>query len=1038
MDDVWFAAGLTRDDLDLCLKALALQSGQRAPLIAVASRGEAGPRLVLASRALFGLFGVADGEALSARLLAGRDPGARRLAALQGTLPLEGAPRLERLRFQIGPGSEIITFLCRRVRVDNGSLFVAAALGVRAGLVPEPSAAVPLQPASAEAPKAVAPVPSPEGADSADAADAGDTPLPAGPLDVPAIHAALRQRWPSRRVMRFLWQTDADGICTQVSPPLAEIVGPGNADLVGLDLIELASNLDLTGRLEDALRSRETWSGIDVAWPIDGASAAVAVGLGAIPSFDPDRSFAGYRGYGVVKLDALTAREPLRLAPDVSAAESGKVIAFPTKALSTEDQRAFAALASELRNQAGLNKAAEIRTEKAEAEAEAESCGRVDARRPSRDDDRAGRRFGRIVPHEAEHDDISGSLPAVTDSAQESEAPPPAADRLALPHPDDGRRAEIARNGLALLDKLAIGLLVSRDNVPIFANRHLLDLTGFADEDALHAAGGMAHLFGSTPGNASGAEAVAMRTRAGATVPATARLQRIDWDGLPATLLTLQGEARSGAAGREDDERRELRAILETATDGVAVMDDECQVLSLNRAGEALFGRDRGEVIGKPFLDLFAAHDRDLARDYLEGVKSDATRSLLNDGREFLVTAAQGGPIPVFMTLGRLGPSRDASVPAKPARYCALFRDLTHWKKVEGELGEARRTAERANALKSDFLAKVSHEVRTPLNAIIGFAEVMMEERFGPLGSERYKDYLRDIHGSGTHVMSLVNDLLDLSKIEAGRMELAPRTIDVNRIVSECVALMQPQASRERVIMRLSLAPNLPNITADERSLRQIALNLLSNAVKFNEPGGQVIVASQLTESGHVVLRIRDTGPGMSESDIAAALEPFRQLSRPSTSGVGGTGLGLPLTKALGGGQRGFPYHPQQGRPGHVRRGRLPAGSRARHRLSSRERKGAVRPLPKTRRIAAWSRRSRTRKPSPRRARQTIWTKVSKKPSRPAIPCPRVSPAKAATRRRKTTLEPRHRHEYPCHLFCRDREPTFPSRDYDNIPTPSN
>ena len=130
-------------------------------------------------------------------------------------------------------------------------------------------------------------------------------------------------------------------------------------------------------------------------------------------------------------------------------------------------------------------------------------------------------------------------------------------------------------------------------------------------------------------------------------------------------------------------------------------------------------------------------------------------------------------------------------------------------------------------------------------------------------------------------------------------MEFSPQSIDVNRIVSECVAIMQPQANRQRVIVRLSLAPSLPRVTADERSLRQIALNLLSNAVKFNEPGGQVIVASQLTESGSVVLRIRDTGPGMSESDIAAALEPFHQLSRTSSSEVAGTGLGLPLTKAL-------------------------------------------------------------------------------------------------------------------------------------------
>ncbi len=896
MDDVWFAAGLTRDDLDFCVKALALQVARRTPLIAVASRGEDGPHLVLASRALFRLFGVDTGEALSARLLTGRDPGARRLATLQGTLPLEGAPRLERLRFQIGPGSEIITFLCRRVRGDGGdALFVAAALGVRPGLLPEvgiasltPTLAA-TEPERVEAAVAVGVEPAEQPLATASSSEQA---LTAGPLGVPAIHAALRRRWPSRRTLRFLWQSDAQFGCTQVSAPLAEIVGSGNADLVGIDMLDLAPRLDPTGRLEAALRSYETWSGIDVSWPIDEAFAAVAVGLGAIATFDSDRSFAGYRGYGIVKLDDLVTREPLRIVAG-AAAGTGKVIAFPSKALSSEDQRAFAALAAELRDQTGL--IAPQHTD------EPESANAVNS--PSENTTAAGQ----IEPP-------SGKTEHQVEPPRKA-LEPADAEQPVRPSAWTAREAEIVRNGLALLDRLAFGLLVSRDNVPIFANRHLLDLTGFPDEDALHAAGGLAQLFSRTPGHANGAEDVAVCTRAGTTVLATARVQRIEWDGLPATLLTLQSGSRAPwseaenatdiakpaphAASREDDERRELRAILETATDGVVVMDDECHVLSLNRAGEALFGHDRGEVIGKPFLDLFASHDRDLARDYLEGVRSDAARSLLNDGREFLVTAAQGGPIPVFMTLGRLGPSRDALMPPKPARYCALFRDLTHWKKVEGELEEARCAAERASALKSDFLAKVSHEIRTPLNAIIGFAEVMMQERFGPLGSDRYKEYLGDIHSSGTHVMSLVNDLLDLSKIEAGKMELAPQAIDVNRIISECVALMQPQASRERVIMRLSLARDLPRITADERSLRQIALNLLSNAIKFNEPGGQVIVASQLTESGHVVLRIRDTGSGMSERDIAAALEPFRQLSRPPNGGPGGTGLGLPLTKAL-------------------------------------------------------------------------------------------------------------------------------------------
>jgi signal transduction histidine kinase len=250
----------------------------------------------------------------------------------------------------------------------------------------------------------------------------------------------------------------------------------------------------------------------------------------------------------------------------------------------------------------------------------------------------------------------------------------------------------------------------------------------------------------------------------------------------------------------------------------------------------------------------------------------------------------KGGLIPMFMTMGRLG---DAP------KFCAVLRDITHWKNVEEELVAAKRSAETANAQKSEFLARISHEIRTPLNAIIGFSEVMMEERFGPVGSQRYRDYLHDIHVSGTHMLSLINDLLDLSKIEAGKLDLAFESVAVNEIIQECVALMQPQANRERIIIRTSLSTDVPNVVADERSLRQILLNLLSNAVKFTSAGGQVIVATALEDSGEVTLRIRDTGIGMSEKDIETALKPFRQVG-PKGRGRGeGTGLGLPLTKAL-------------------------------------------------------------------------------------------------------------------------------------------
>ena len=235
-----------------------------------------------------------------------------------------------------------------------------------------------------------------------------------------------------------------------------------------------------------------------------------------------------------------------------------------------------------------------------------------------------------------------------------------------------------------------------------------------------------------------------------------------------------------------------------------------------------------------------------------------------------------------------------AEAEAALARAQAEIREL---RSILDTAAEAKRQAERASTAKSDFLAKISHEIRNPLNAIIGFSEVMAQEKFGPIGNERYRQYLADIHASGEHLLSLVNDLLDLSKIEAGKLDLDLTEVAINPVTEQCVALMQPQANRERIIIRTSLSPKLPPVIADARSVRQIVLNLISNSTKFTGAGGQVIVSTTLTDLGDVALRVRDTGLGMSAQDIAIALEPFRQVA--TTARAGGTGLGLPLTKAL-------------------------------------------------------------------------------------------------------------------------------------------
>jgi PAS domain S-box-containing protein len=335
-------------------------------------------------------------------------------------------------------------------------------------------------------------------------------------------------------------------------------------------------------------------------------------------------------------------------------------------------------------------------------------------------------------------------------------------------------------------------------------------------------------------------------------------------------------------------EAGEMRAILDIAADGVVMLDAGGQIISINTSAAAMFGYQSREVAGQPFASLLAQESQRVGQDMLDRLNRNPAAE--PNGRDVIGRRNGGAAFPLFITLGAMPDGN---------KRCAIVRDLTIWKRAEQELVSAKREAEKASSAKSDFLAKISHEIRTPLNAMIGFSEVMMQERFGPIGNERYQQYLRDIHASGGHVISLLNDLLDLSKIEAGKLELNFADVDLNDLTQQCVAMMQPQANRERIIIRTSLPHDLPQVMADARSVRQILLNLLSNSIKFTSAGGQVIVSTQLSDERDVVLRVRDTGVGMSEQDLVIAMEPFRQLATSSRWGSGGTGLGLPLTKAL-------------------------------------------------------------------------------------------------------------------------------------------
>ncbi len=212
---------------------------------------------------------------------------------------------------------------------------------------------------------------------------------------------------------------------------------------------------------------------------------------------------------------------------------------------------------------------------------------------------------------------------------------------------------------------------------------------------------------------------------------------------------------------------------------------------------------------------------------------------------------------------------------------------------------EARRRAEAANAAKSRFLATMSHELRTPLNAILGFSEVMKSEVMGPLTSPLYKEYATNIHQSGAHLLKLINEILDLSRIEAGRYELNEEPIRLVDIVDDCHRLLKLRAESKGQQIIEQLDEDLPPVWADERALRQVCLNLLSNALKFTPHGGQITLSSGTTEDGGQFFSVRDTGPGIPKEEIPKVLQAFGQGSLAHQTAEGGTGLGLSIVQSL-------------------------------------------------------------------------------------------------------------------------------------------
>jgi signal transduction histidine kinase len=362
---------------------------------------------------------------------------------------------------------------------------------------------------------------------------------------------------------------------------------------------------------------------------------------------------------------------------------------------------------------------------------------------------------------------------------------------------------------------------------------------------------------------------------------------------LMAWVLNRQRRAVAALQTREEQLAGQgalLQSTLENMGEGLSVFDREGRLIAWNGRFARIL-KMPGELATTTIGDilLFQARRGDFGP--VEDAAAEARRRVGEFHRDLPCSLER------TTASGRVIQIRRRAMP--DGGVVSLYSDITERKAAEEKMEAARLQAELANRAKGDFLANMSHELRTPLNAIIGFAEALANGVLGPVPDRKQLEYINDIHASGLLLLSIINDVLDMSKIEAGKLELAQEPVTVQRVVADALRMVSERARSRNLDLVTKLPPGETAIVADERALKQILLNLLSNAIKFSHDGGRVEIRAAPLPDGGLGLEIEDRGIGMVEDEILRALQPFGQAKPATTRSHGGTGLGLPIAKGL-------------------------------------------------------------------------------------------------------------------------------------------